>query len=61
MSSLVTRLPKAESGSRSEELVQSRWRRRMIRSECYAVALLLGLQLSVVYVIGTLVLSCVGS
>jgi hypothetical protein len=44
-----------------EEEALSACRRQMMRGEIYALAVLVGLQLSVVYVIGTLVVACVGS
>lgn len=61
MSSLQTFSARARPNLAAEdEASLSACRRQMLRGEIYALAVLVGLQLSVVYVIGTLVMACVG-
>ena len=62
MSSLQTFAPQIERQAEADEQeALAACRRQMMRGEIYALAVLVGLQLSVVYVIGTLVVACVGS
>ncbi len=59
MASLETCTPSVRPDSPSEGQAQARCRREMRRTERCALAILVGLELSVVYVIGSLVLTCV--
>ena len=62
MSSLQTFAPQVDrEPEMDEQEALAACRRQMMRGEIYALAVLVGLQLSVVYVIGTLVVACVGS
>jgi hypothetical protein len=61
MSSLQTYSPRMAPEPVDEQEELAACRRQMLRGEIYALAVLVGLQLSVVYVIGTLVVACVGS
>jgi hypothetical protein len=63
MSTLQTFAPhvRQQQPQVDEEEALAACRRQMMRGEIYALAVLVGLQLSVVYVIGTLVVACVGS
>lgn len=61
MSSLQVFSPRAQRDVAAEEEELNACRKQMLRGEIYALAVLVGLQLSVVYVIGTLVVACVGS
>ncbi len=60
MSNLPTVYANVRPDPAVEQRIQATYRRQMLRGELYALGVLVGLQLSVVYVIGSLVVSCVG-
>lgn len=50
----------AKSVPQTDQQLQDQGRRKLFWYELYALAVLIGFELSVVYVIGTLVIDCIG-